>query len=327
MRIGVIGRIKPDSFAENIGDALARGGHMVSYLGTTRASYRSTLLNRISAVALEGLRQFDERKQNAIVRSAGDAACDLIISVDSLVTPETVSRLKKTGCTVVFWFPDAVSNIGRQLMVLAPYDALFFKEPHLVDRLAAVLDVPVYYLPQGCNPRWHAPIGDPATDKHFIIAGNMYPTRVRLLERLLDKGIPLRVYGRTFPAWIGDSPLRAAHTGEYITREHKARIFRSAIGVLNSMHPAEITGVNSRLFEAAACGAPVLTEYRPSVPGLFELGTEVLTYSDFDELIDRAHELLADSSYAGRLGDAAAARAHRDHTYDMRVATLLEKVL
>jgi len=37
-------------------------------------------------------------------------------------------------------------------MLLAPYDAIFFKEPILTDRLRAMLDLPVYYLPEADLP-------------------------------------------------------------------------------------------------------------------------------------------------------------------------------
>ena len=92
------------------------------------------------------------------------------------------------------------------------------------------------------------------------------------------------------------------------------------------MHPAEISGVNSRLFEATGCGAAVLTEFRPTVPELFDPGRELLVFHDFDELLDQAASLLSDSELGTRLGDAAAQRAHRDHTHDLRIATILEKV-
>ena len=38
------------------------------------------------------------------------------------------------------------------------------------------------------------------------------------------------------------------------------------------MHLAQVSGVNLRLFEAAGCGAAVLTEFRPTVPELFAVG-------------------------------------------------------
>ena len=84
-------------------------------------------------------------------------------------------------------------------MPLAPYDVIFFKEPVLADRLRAMLDLPVYYLPEACNPRWRRPVAPAGTDPRLVIACGMYPSRVRLLERLIAKGIPLRLYGSGFP--------------------------------------------------------------------------------------------------------------------------------
>ncbi len=227
---------------------------------------------------------------------------------------------------MAFWFPDHVANLERQFMLLGSYDAVFFKEPRLVERLRATLDLPVYYLPQACNPRWHRPLVPAGTEPHLVIAGNMYPSRVRLLERLIEKGIPLKLYGAGFPRWLGETPARSAHTSQCVFREEKARVFRSAAGVLNTMHPAEEAGVNARLFEAAGSGAAVLSEFRPTVPELFAVGEEVLTFRDFDELVDQATRLLNEAGLSARIGDAAAMRAHRDHTYDLRVATILEKV-
>jgi len=268
----------------------------------------------------------DERAQRRIVTAATDAGCEIVINGDADLMPGPVTQLKRAGVKVAFWFPDAVSNVGRQLMLLAPYDALFFKEPHLVECLHANLDLPVYYLPQACNPRWHRPVAPAGTEPYLVIAGNMYPSRVRLLERLIAKGIPLKLYGGGFPRWLGDTPARQAHAGRAVFREDKARVFRSAAGVLNTMHPAEIVGVNARLFEAAGCGAAVLTEFRPSIPELFAVGDEVLAFRDFEELVDQASRLLNETGLTTRLGDAATRRAHRDHTYDLRVTTILEKV-
>lgn len=211
-------------------------------------------------------------------------------------------------------------------MLLAPYDAPFFKEPHLVDRLRANLDLPVYYLPQGSNPQWHRPLVPAGTEPYLVVAGSMYPSRVRLLERLMVRGIPLQLYGKKFPRWLGETRLREAHTGRAIYREDKARVFRSAAGVLNTMRPAEVNGVNSRLFEATGCGAAVLTEFRSSVSELFAVGAEVLAYHDFDELVDQADRLLSEAGLTTQLGDAASRRAHRDHSYDARIATILEKL-
>ncbi len=326
MRVGVIGPSGPDRFAANIGDALSRIGHVVTQLGPARPRYRGRLTTSAAMLARQALPQLDERAQRRIVRTALDAECEAVINVDAYLMPDAVSRISRGGARVAFWFPDHVANLGRQLMLLAPYDAVFFKEPRLVERLRATLDLPVYYLPQACNPRWHQPFVPAGTEPYIVIAGNMYPSRVRLLERLMAKGLPLRLYGADFPRWLGPTPIQAAHTGHTIVGEEKARVFRSAAGVLNTMHPAEIAGVNSRLFEAAGSGAAVLTEFRPTVPDLFAVGEEILAFRDFDELVSQATDLLNERGLSARIGDAAAHRTHRDHTYDLRVTEILKKL-
>jgi spore maturation protein CgeB len=326
MRIGVVGAVGLDLSGANVIDAVRDAGHAAVPLGPAWASRGPMITNRLRAFSLQALPRLDQWAQQRIVRAAAEAACELIISVDARLMPESVARLRRNGARVVLWFPDAVINLGRALMLIAPYDAIFFKEPHLVDRLRATLDLPVYYLPQGCNPRNHRPIVPAGTEPYLVVAGNMYPSRVRLLERLIAKGIPVRAYGGAIPRWIGDTPIRNIHAGYPVLGEEKARVFRSAAGVLNNMHPAEVAGVNLRLFEAAGSGAAVLSEFRPVIPDLFTVGEEVLAFRDFDELVEQASRLLHESGLTAMLGDAAAVRAHSDHTIARRVATIIEKV-
>jgi spore maturation protein CgeB len=326
MQVGVLGPAGPDRFADNIGDSLRRMGHVVTQLGPARPSAQGSWVGSLAFLVRQAVPRLDERAQRRIVRTALAADCEIVINVDARLMPEAVQELKRADVRVAFWYPDHVGNLGRQLMLLAPYDALFFKEPHVVERLRANLDLPVYYLPQGCNPRWHRPIGPAACEPYLVVAGSMYPSRVRLLERLISKGIPLRLYGGPIPRWLGQSSVREAHTGHAVFREEKARVFRSAAGVLNTMYPAEIAGVNSRLFEATGCGGAVLTEFRPTVPEFFDIGEEVLVFHDFDNLVDQATRLLNETGLGERLGNAAAQRAHRDHSYDLRVAEILERI-
>lgn len=326
MRVGVVGSMGSENFAENVADALQRTGHVVTRLGSVRGRHRSRLVAGATTLVREALPRLDERFQRKIARTALDAGCEVVVNTDPYLMPDAVRQLRRNGARVAFWFPDHVANFGRQLMLLAPYDGIFLKEPHIVERLRANLGLPVNYLPEACNPRWHRPLVPAGTEPYLVVAGNMYPSRVRLIERLIAKGIPLKLYGTGFPRWIGDTPARSAHTGRLVFREEKARVLRSAAGVLNNVHPAEIAGVNGRLFQAAGCGAAVLTEFRPAVPELFAIGDEVLAYHDFDGLVDQATRLLSEPGLTARLGDAAARRAHRDHTYDLRVAIILETV-
>lgn len=326
MRIGVVGPLGPERFAEHVADALRRMGHDVSQLGPARPHYQRQNLTKAVALLRQALPGIDDTSQRRITRNALERGCEAVINVDLRLMPETVRCLGRAGIRTAFWFPDHVANLGRQLMLAAPYDAVFFKEPHLVERLRATLDLPVFYLPEACNPRWHRPLGPAGGEPRLVVAGNMYPYRLRLVERLLAKGIPLALYGAGVPRWAGETPVRRAHTGRVVFGDEKARVFRSAAGVLSTMHPAELMGANGRLFQAAGCGAAVLTEFRPSVRELFSVGDEVLAYHDFDDLVDQAQRLLGERGLTARLGDAASQRAHQEHTFEHRVATILEKI-
>ena len=327
MRIGVIGPTGGDEFGENIADALQAMGHAVTRLGPAHPARRNRKIHDLTKLTRMALYGYDEKAQRRIAKRALDVGCELVINDDLRLMPATVEGLKRGGVRVAFWSPDPVSRLGRQLMLLAPYNALFFKEPHIVDRVRANLDIPIHYLPEACNPRWHRPLVPVGTEPYLVIAGTMYPYRVRILERLVARGIPVRMYGVGIPGWIRNTSLRTMHTGIPLIREEKAKVFRQAVGALNTIDPNEVAGVNARLFESAGCGAAVLTEFRPVLPDLFSIGDEVLAYRDFDELVDQATRLLNEAGLSTRLGDAAAKRAHTDHTYERRLTTLLEKVL
>jgi spore maturation protein CgeB len=325
MRIGVVGPASPDSFAHNIVTALADMGHRSVPLGPLYER-RGRYASAVELAVRNALPTLDERAQRRVTTAAIRAGCEIVINTDQGLMPAVVRDLRQAGIKVALWFPDHVMSMGRQFMLLAPYDAVFVKEPHVVDRLGPLLGKALFYLPQACNPRWHRPLVPVGTEPYLVIAGNMYPSRLLLLERLLAAGVPLKLYGGGFPRWIGRTPLREVHAGRPVFGEEKARVFRSAAGVINTMYPAEIAGVNLRLFEAAGCGAAVLTEFRPTVPDLFAVGDEVLTFRDFDELADQARRLLNDSGLSAKLGDAAAARAHHSHTYQQRLTFVLEKL-
>lgn len=326
MHVGLVGPHSPDSFVDNIGDSLVRMGHQVSYLGGTNVSLGGRVGGRIAELAMVALPDLEDRHHHRLVRAALHRECDVVITVDGTVAPRAVATLRRHGVGVALWFPDHVSNLGRARMITAPYSALFFKEPLLVRRLRDVLDLPVWYLPEACNPRWHRPVGEAGAGASIAVVGNSYPSRILLLRRLHQAGIPLCVYGPPPARWLRDLLPPGIHAGRTAFREDKSRVFRTAAGVLNNLHPAEIQGVNARLFEATAAGGAVLCERRVVLDDLYDIDREVLTFVTFDELLGHCRALLGDPDLTRDIGDAAAKRAHAEHSYDNRLPLILEKI-
>jgi spore maturation protein CgeB len=295
-------------------------GHQVDALGSIEHPRRSQVGKLVEELA-QRTQVGARRLQSTIVDRATDTPYDLVIALEPTLLREAVERIRRNGSAIALWFSDPVANLGRQLMFLPDYDLLCFKDSELVRRARAQLNTNVIYLPEACNPSWHQPC-DAEMEPVVVVAGNMYPFRLRVLERLVEAGIPLRIYGPRWANWLESAILRPSYTMHYIAREEKARVFRSAGVVLNTLHPGEMASVNCRLFEAAGCGAAVLTDCRPDLDGLFDIGPQIASYDSFDVLVDQARWMLDHPDAARLMGDRAAARAHADHTYQRRLEQL-----
>ena len=326
LRVGIIGPLFPDSFADNLISGFENLGCHVTHLGESMPNLRSQYLNAGLQVAAKAM-VLETRLQKRLVRQAAKVDPELIVSVQGGLLPCTVRALKGGGAAVVLWFPDHVGTMGRQLMFAAGYDHLFFKEKHLVDRSRLMLGLSADYLPEACNPLWHRPekVADVSLSSELVVAGNMYPYRTVLLERLQHDGIRLALFGPGFPRWAPVSlRLRRAHYGTYLARTDKASAFRSALAVLNTLSPAEYSSANCRLFEACGSGATVITEARPDVDELFENGKEVLVYHSYDELLECIEWVKSNEEEAREMGDRAAIRAHREYSYEIRLRQLID---
>jgi glycosyltransferase involved in cell wall biosynthesis len=320
--VGVVGPELPDSFAENIVTSLRRMGHRAELLGSIYPFPGSAALSAGVDLARK-VSRVDVRLQKRVVKRVRLLRPHLVINVEGAMLPETVEAIRSSGSSIVLWFPDHISNLGRLLMFVAPYNALFFKEPSLVDTAQRLMDTPVHYLPEACNPEWHRPVDGDEPSPYVVVAGSLYPWRVRLLERLIAEGVELRIFGSGLPRWLQSPQLEASFTGRYLSRLDKAREFRRAGVVLNSLHPSEIKGVNCRLFEAAGCGAALLSEWRDELPTFFEIDNEITTYGSFEELVAKIRWMLSHPAECRKRGDAASTRAHAEHNYENRLMRLI----
>lgn len=326
VHVGVIGPHAPDLFAANVGEVLIGMGHRVTFLGSSMIRRGGRMVQQVANTALTASPRFEAKVHTRLATRARERECDAVINVEGVLAPAAVEDLHRHRIPLALWYPDAVINLGRARCLVAPYTTLFFKDPLLVQRLRDMLGLPVQYLPESCNARWHRPIGEAGTEPHIAIVGNTYITRLLLIRRLHDAGIPLKIYGGATPRWARHLIPAGLRVHPPIFREEKSRVFRGAAGVLNNLHPGEMHSVNRRLFEAAGAGAAILCEDRPALADLFDTEREVVPFTTFDELVDRASQLLADARLTRDIGDAASKRAHAEHTYEARLEIILDRL-
>jgi spore maturation protein CgeB len=143
----------------------------------------------------------------------------------------------------------------------------------------------------------------------------------------LPEHAAVRIYGKHA---MSDGQMAdrfsSALTGEYVAGRTKALAFRGAKIVLNTMHYAEIRGINSRLFEATGCGGFVLSHTGPELASYYEPGVEVVTFNSPSELSDIVTYYLSATEERHRIAKAGQIRAHRDHTYPSRLRHMLKVV-
>jgi spore maturation protein CgeB len=117
-------------------------------------------------------------------------------------------------------------------------------------------------------------------------------------------------------------PPNVAQLVHLYPREHAA-FYCSSWATLNLTREAMVRygwAPSVRLFEAAACGACIISDYWPGLETLLEPDREVLLARSRDDVLGYLEALTPERRE--RLGQAARARVLREHTYDRRAAQI-----
>lgn len=115
------------------------------------------------------------------------------------------------------------------------------------------------------------------------------------------------------------------HDPVYGTENFKV-LARSKLTFNNHIDCAEDYAGNIRLFEATGMGACLVTDWKSNLPELFEPDSEVVTYRNADECVEKVSYLLDHRDECNRIAVAGQQRTLRDHTLAQRVAQLDETI-
>jgi spore maturation protein CgeB len=231
-------------------------------------------------------------------------------------TPVTMARLARAECDYL-----SPAQIARYQLYLS-----FTGGPLLAQiaaRYRARAPRPLYcavdpalYFPSESAERW---------DLGYL--GTYSPDRQPMLERLLTE--PARrlpqarfcVAGPQYPddeiAW----PPNVERTMHLSPAEHRAfyRAQRFTLNVTRADMTAAGFSPSVRLFEAAACATPILTDPWPGLETIFTPGREILVTRTADEVLAA---LRLPEAERRALGDRARARALGEHTAAHRAQAL-----
>lgn len=329
MKILVVGPQFPDSFARNIVVSLREMGHEVSNEAGVGATYdESKFKNTLWTYLPKFFPCLEARIFDRVIKRAQKEIPDLVLVTFCFMPPEVVQRLKRFSRKVVCWYTDHISNLSRLYLLASPFDAIFVKEPFIARALKDKLGLAAEYLPECCNPQWHQrfPITSKEADSYgcdVAALGTLHYYRAKLFEDFLTYDV--KIWGDNCPIWLR-SPSKALYTNRFLAEQEKAKALSATKVVINTVNINEIEGVNCSLFEIAGCGAFQIAELKPSLPGLFQPDTEIVTFRTRRELKERVDYYLARPVERQRIADAAYRRAHAEHTYAHRLRHLLNRV-
>lgn len=177
-------------------------------------------------------------------------------------------------------------------------------------------DAVVRYVVHGGFAMFHPPAADPMVyrpyegsfeyDVSFI--GAKYGWRPRFMTALARRGIRVACFG---DGWKdGPVPL-----------EDMARIYsrsRINVGFAGIGHSRRLMCLKGRDFEVPMSGGLYLTQHNPELALVYDVGSEIVTYTDEADCARMIRRLLDNPAEAAQIRTAGRMRALKDHTYEAR---------
>ena len=171
-----------------------------------------------------------------------------------------------------------------------------------VNDLASAAKTGIEYLPTAYNTNVHYPVIVPENMRHDVVfVGSGFPERVKQLAGVDWTGIDFEFYG--YYAVGGDSPLAPFYKDTQIKNDQAAILYngakislnlsRTSIDYQGEMQISEAQSASPRVYEIAACGGFMISEWRPEIETIF--GDLVPTFRKPAELNDLIHYWLQPS--------------------------------
>ncbi len=232
-----------------------------------------------------------------------------------IVTPETVREIANIGIPMVnLCLNDKEAFVGKVKKGLATgtrdisrYFSLCWTSTEDALKKYCVEGALPIYLPEGANPEIHKSYDLKKTiDVSFV--GQCYGNRPETIRKLNGCGVRVEAYGYGWP----NGPLSTEEMVEMYSRSKINLGFGGVVGYSNTYC------LKGRDFEVPMSRGLYLTEYHTELKKFYELGKEIVTYTDFGDLLGKIQYLLSNPKETEMIRDKGRQRALNEHSWEMR---------
>lgn len=327
MKIAIIGSKVFDCLEYHLNDSLSFLGHNVFHIDIEDVI---SIPYRYNYWSQKIFKRYDWYIFNKIAHRIVDERPDLVIACYRFIHPDCINFIKKNlkKTKVIHINPDALTTFERQQIFISSYDAYFTKDPFIANFMKNKIGLNSFYLPEAFNQRIHTAntLERESLEKKIgidtVCFGTMYPYRAKMVEKLIDSGIDVKLFGTPdskFPL----EKINKSFQNEYITGDRKAEILIGSKIVFNNFHYAEIESVNAKFFEIAGIGGFQICDYKPTVDEYTGICAEKFTYKCIEQAIELINYYLKKPNERYQLAESQRKHFLKYHTYDIRLSELL----
>jgi spore maturation protein CgeB len=331
-------------------DAFKRLGHEVmAFQYHDHFAYHATALAHLEGVdgeEYELQRRAIGLASESLISRIARTAPDLVFIISGLALPINVwdwldtfnDSLKKRFMTMIL-FTESPYIDDSQFPILARVDVAATIDVASLEAFRAINENSIY-VRHAYNPEVHKI--PPISKEHnadVIMIGTGFPERIRLLSAIEWGDIDLRIFGGNWGDLEESELIKRFYSLEFLDNSTDVvnyygnskidlNIFRTARWPgENVLHidPESAYSISPRCYEIMACGGFLLTDSRPELFELFEVGKDLVVFDGAEDLQDKVKYYLSHERERRKIA-MSGLMAVKDQTYDERAKQIIDFV-
>lgn len=238
----------------------------------------------------------------------------------SILNPETLKLVRK-HCKLL---AGQIASPMPPKEYLKCFDLIITSFPHFVKTFRK-MGIKSEYQKLAFEQRILKKIGKRKRIYDLTFVGSFTPYHqkgTKLLEEVA-RNFPIHVWGQGIEFLSPYSPLRRNYHGEAWGVGMYKILAQSKIVINRHIGTSENYANNMRLYEATGMGAMLITDKKKNLKEIFKVGTEVIDYTNVNDLVNKISYYLKNDQKRERIAHAGQNKTLKDNNYQVRMKELV----